>query len=158
GGLTRTTDDGDLDARLSAAFGRTLNLVSSAPAGVLFQFPAGTVGGAFAEATELPLGAAAPTGSFFDYGVVHVVASSTLDHLQTAYRKGRFDVQRFRPNIVVRTRGEPFVENSWRGRLLAIGDEVILRITLPCPRCVNTTLPQGDLPHDPGILRTIAEQ
>lgn len=27
----------------------------------------------------------------------------------------------------------------------------------PCPRCVHIILPQGDLPHDPGILRTVAQ-
>jgi hypothetical protein len=41
--------------------------------------------------------------------------------------------------------------------MLAIGDEVVLRVTIPCPRCVNTTLPQSDLPPDAGILRTIAK-
>jgi hypothetical protein len=40
---------------------------------------------------------------------------------------------------------------------LAIGDEVVLRVTIPCPRCLTMTLPQGDLPHDPGILRTVAQ-
>ena len=44
-----------------------------------------------------------------------------------------------------------FIENEWIGRVLAIGEEVRLRVTGPCPRCVMTTLPQGDLPKDPGI-------
>jgi hypothetical protein len=68
-------------------------------------------------------------------------------------------VRRFRPNIVVATAPdhEGFVENDWIGRTLAIGDEVRLRITGPCPRCVMTTLPQGDLPKDAGILRTAAQ-
>ena len=50
-----------------------------------------------------------------------------------------------------------FVENAWIGHTLAIGDEVRLSITGPCPRCVMTTLPQGDLPRDPRILRTAAQ-
>ena len=50
-----------------------------------------------------------------------------------------------------------FVENAWIGRSVSIGDEVRLAITEPCPRCVMTTLPQGDLPRDRGILRTAAK-
>jgi uncharacterized protein len=50
-----------------------------------------------------------------------------------------------------------FVENAWIGHTLAIGDAVRLSITGPCPRCVMTTLAQGDLPRDPGILRTAAQ-
>ncbi len=41
-------------------------------------------------------------------------------------------------------------------QVLAIGDSVRLSVTGPCPRCVMTTLPQGDLPKDTGILRTAA--
>ena len=50
-----------------------------------------------------------------------------------------------------------FVENAWVGRTLTIGNALRLRITDPCPRCVMTTLPQGDLPRDLGILRAAAE-
>jgi len=32
-----------------------------------------------------------------------------------------------------------------------------MRVTIPCPRFVNTILPLFDLTHDPGILRTIAQ-
>ena len=50
-----------------------------------------------------------------------------------------------------------FAENVWVGHRLNIGDEVRLNITGPCGRCVMTTLAQGDLSKDPGILRTAAQ-
>ena len=48
-----------------------------------------------------------------------------------------------------------FVENGWIGRSLLIGDTARLTIVLPDPRCVMTTLAQGDLPSDTDILRTL---
>jgi uncharacterized protein YcbX len=100
-----------------------------------------------------------PAGTFFDLAVVHVLTTATLERLRALYPDGRFEVRRFRPNIVVSTRpdAQGFVENDWIDHTVAIGDEVRLRITGPCPRCVMTTLPQGDLPKDPRILRTAAQ-
>ena len=49
-----------------------------------------------------------------------------------------------------------FPENEWDEKILAIGGEVKIKITGPCGRCVMTTLPQGDLPKDTGILKTAA--
>jgi MOSC domain-containing protein YiiM len=100
-----------------------------------------------------------PDGTFFDCAVVHLLITATLDRLRELYPAGRFEVRRFRPNIVVETaNGEKnFVENAWIGQILAIGDSVRLSITVPCGRCVMTTLSQGDLPRDIGILRTAAQ-
>jgi uncharacterized protein YcbX len=100
-----------------------------------------------------------PDGTFFDSALVHLVTTATLERLRALYPKGRFEVRRFRPNIVVAAGSseEDFVENAWTGRVLGIGDTVRLSITGPCPRCVMTTLPQGDLPRDAGILRTAAQ-
>ena len=44
-----------------------------------------------------------------------------------------------------------FIENLWVGKKISIGEEIFLRVT-----GVMTTLPQGDLPKDLGILRTVA--
>ena len=101
---------------------------------------------------------ALPAGTFFDCATVHLLTTSTLDRLRELYPKGRFEVRRFRPNIVVdpASSERSFVENAWIGRTICIG-EVRLNISGPCPRCVMTTLPQGDLPKDPGILRTAAQ-
>jgi uncharacterized protein YcbX len=100
-----------------------------------------------------------PAGTFFDLAVVHLLTTATIDRLRELYPQGRFEVRRFRPNIVVATEPEEqgFVENDWIDRTVAIGDDVRLRITGPCPRCVMTTLAQGDLPKDSGILRTAAQ-
>lgn len=99
-----------------------------------------------------------PEGTFFDAAVVHVVTTSTLDQLRALYPQGRFEARRFRPNVIVQTAdGAPgFVENDWVGKVLSIG-EVRLNVTGPCSRCVMTTLSQGDLPKDPGILRAAAQ-
>jgi len=100
-----------------------------------------------------------PAGTFFDLAVVHLLTTATIERLRALYPEGRFEVRRFRPNIVVATGPDQqgFVENDWIGHTVAIGDEVRLRITGPCPRCVMTTLPQGDLPKDAGILHTAAQ-
>jgi uncharacterized protein len=99
-----------------------------------------------------------PAETFFDCAVVHLLTTATLDRLRELYPAGRFEVRRFRPNIVVETGSgvKDFVENAWVGQTLAIGAAVRLGISGPAPRCVMTTLPQGDLPKDPGILRTAA--
>ncbi|MGI9057157.1 MAG: MOSC domain-containing protein [Ktedonobacteraceae bacterium] len=100
-----------------------------------------------------------PENTFFDCAPIHLLTTATLDRLRELYPQGRFEVRRFRPNIVVQTSEsvKDFVENAWIGHTLTIGNEVRLSITGPCPRCVMTTLPQGDVPADPGILRTAAQ-
>jgi uncharacterized protein YcbX len=135
-----------------------VTLMSMAPAGSKFEFPAGTVAGQYAAATEFPIASASPSGTFFDVAVVHLLTTTSLSRLQQMCPAGRFQIQRFRPNIVVSVGngGVGFVENSWIKRTLRIGNDVLLGITMPCPRCVMTTLAQPDLPHDPEILRTAA--
>lgn len=102
---------------------------------------------------------AMPAGTFFDGAVVHVLTTASLDRLRELYPQGRFEVRRFRPNIVIElASGEKsFVENAWVGHTLALGAEVRLKVNRPCPRCVMTMWPQSDLPKDPGILRTAAQ-
>jgi uncharacterized protein YcbX len=105
--------------------------------------------------TDFPL----PEGTFFDCAAVHLLTTATLDRLQELYPQGRFDIRRFRPNIVVQLASaeKGFAENAWVGHTVAIGTSVQLNITGPCGRCVMTTLAQGDLASDPGILRTAAQ-
>jgi uncharacterized protein len=103
-----------------------------------------------------------PSKTFFDIAVIHILTTSTINRLRELYPQGRFEVRRFRPNIVVESASEDkkkndFIENSWVGKKMTIGKDIVLNITAPCTRCVMITLPQGDLPQDLGILSTVAK-
>jgi uncharacterized protein YcbX len=101
---------------------------------------------------------AMPSQTFFDIAVIHLLTTSTINRLRELYPEGRFEVRRFRPNIVVESASEEkdFIENLWIGKKLTIGEDIVLKINGPCTRCVMITLPQGDLPKDLGILHTVA--
>src|SRR5262249_28424556 len=100
-----------------------------------------------------------PEGTFFDCAVIHLLTTATLDRLRSLYPEGRFEVRRFRPNIVVETGSaeKDFLENAWIGQTVAIGGSVRLSMIGPRRRCVMTTLAQGDLPKDNGMLRAAAQ-
>ncbi|HTR61106.1 MAG TPA: MOSC N-terminal beta barrel domain-containing protein [Candidatus Binataceae bacterium] len=102
---------------------------------------------------------AMPPGTFFDGAVVHILTTSTLESLQALYPGGRFEARRFRPNLIVAPPGgeKGFIENDWVGCTLAIGSQVRLKVVCATGRCVMTTLAQGDLPRDVGILKTAVQ-
>jgi uncharacterized protein len=156
-GTMATTDDADAEACLSTKLGRPVRLASSVPEGPRIEgyWPDYEWLSSPDQVFEVKL----PPGTFFDSAVVHIVTMATLDRLRSISPQSRFDVARFRPNIVIQTTEENdgFVENDWVGRSLAIGSDLRLAISDPCPRCVMTTLPQGDLPKDPNVLRTIVQ-
>lgn len=145
-----------VDALLSSALGRSVSLMAEAPERGRFEIYTPVMAGVSAEewVDEVEM----PPGTFFDGAFVHVVTTASLERLGELYPEGRFEAQRFRPNLVIETRdgASGFIENAWIGSNIAIGGDVRLRISGPCGRCVMTTLAQGELPHDAGILRTAA--
>lgn len=163
-----TSDDPEIASALSDVLGRKVGLITSTDDVAILEEvwieekqsdPYGAVVGSEGSdrLIEIPASLGAPAGTLFDYSAVHVVTTGTLAMLSDAYPEGRFDVRRFRPNIVVEVPDRDFVENDWVGRTLRVGDEIRLEVVVPTPRCVMTTLPQGDLPKDTGILRTAAQ-
>lgn len=96
------------------------------------------------------------SGTFFDFGRVHLVTTAALDRMRTVYPGGDFDARRFRPNLVVDTGHAPgFPEDAWPGARLRAG-EALFRVVVPTPRCVVPTLGHDELPPDPGIMRAVA--
>jgi uncharacterized protein len=161
-GAVVTSDQADISEILSRALSRKVTFDSA-----MLSRPGGSIANAEEywldmeglEHRDTVTDFALPEGTFFDTAVVHLLTTATLDRLRDLYPQGRFEAHRFRPNIVVQTEngGGDFVENAWIGKVLAIGDTVRLSVTGPCPRCVMTTLPQGALPKDVGILRAAAQ-
>jgi hypothetical protein len=151
----------DANHLLSHALGRDVALVVEAPATPTREADRSPLDSTADQAQIMveAMALAAPAGTFFDYAPLHVLTTATLDRLHAEYPAGRFEIQRFRPNLVVAPieAASGFVENMWLGHTLTIGTTVQLRLIDPCPRCVVTTLAQGDLPRDPGILRTISQ-
>ena len=154
---TVQTDEPGVDERLSAVVGRPVRLASSA--GDAPRIEGYWPDYDWLESPDAVFEVKLPPGTFFDCAVVHLVTTATLDRLRSVSPQSRFDVVRFRPNFVIQTDSgtEGFVEDAWVGRTLMIGDHVRLHIAEPCARCVMTTLPQGNLPKDPNVLRTIVE-
>ena len=166
------SDADDVEDVLSAFFGRDVELSSAAengytidqyhpdeenydPDGHRDEVVEAQLGAAFFNERGLP--SAVPEGSFFDLFPLSVLTTSTLDELSELEPQSRFDLRRFRMNVIVDTPGRGFVENEWVGRAVAIGDEVTLGVALPDPRCCMPSLAQEDLPRDPRILKALAQ-
>ncbi|CAG1022221.1 hypothetical protein DOJK_01530 [Patescibacteria group bacterium] len=144
----------DINDKLSASLGASVKLSTQAPDSAKLEQYWPEYEGENNEISNEAVAGDAPQGSFFDYAALHLITTSSMEAMQKLYPEGRFEVRRFRPNIVVDTTGlEGFVENDWVGKTLRLGDTVRIRISDPCPRCVMPTLAQGDLPQDSGILR-----
>lgn len=157
-GTSLTSQQPDIDEALSRTLSRRVRLASSgADQQILEEYWPDIEG---LSQRDIVTDEGIPGGTFFDGAPVHLLTTATLDRLRECYPPGRFEARRFRPNIVVQGTGgaAEFLEDSWLDRTVSIGDEAQLRIWRRCPRCVMTTLPQADLPADPGILRTAARQ
>jgi uncharacterized protein YcbX len=147
------SDNSEVEAEISSALSRGVILRSSAPQSPILEQFWPEYEGQDNEVSQEAVAGDAPGGTFFDYATLHILTTSTIDRLHAIYPQGRFEIRRFRPNIVIDTSGmEGFVENDWVGKIIRIGDSVRLQITDPCPRCVMPTLAQGDLPKDTGIF------
>ena len=156
-GTTVTSEQDDVNRVLSKAIGREVLLETKAPQAASVEEYWPDMDGLVHRETVTD--EAILPDAFFDFGIISMLTTSTLARLGELYPQGRFEPPRFRPNLVLEVvdAGSSFVEHAWVDHTLAIGDDVRLAVNFPTPRCVMTTLPQGDLPEDLGILRTAAQ-
>ncbi len=153
-GTVVNSDQSDVNDKLSAALGHKVVLQTQSPQDAKLEQYWPEYEGEANEISNEAVAGDASQGSFFDYAALHLLTTSSIAAMQSHYPEGRFEVRRFRPNIMVETNGQQgFVENAWVGKTIKIGNSLRLQVTDPCPRCVMPTLAQGDLPQDNGIFK-----
>jgi uncharacterized protein YcbX len=155
------TDPG-IDAALSKFLGRTVALADTPPPGLTLDRadPEQVLRDGIDATVRLDVleqvSAAAPEGTFFDYAPLHLLTTSSLDRIAELSPRGAVELERYRPNLVIRTPAEGFTENDWVGRDLRIGRDLTVRVINRTPRCAIPTLEHGNLPRDTDALRVPA--
>jgi uncharacterized protein YcbX len=134
-------DHADVLTELRAVFGRT----NDEPLPDFSQFPP--------EVMQYE----SPPGTYFDVYPLLVVTDATLRKLRAIAPSSVIDVRRFRPNLVIATESEGFPELAWSGKQLRVGGATI-DVLVPCPRCVMITHGFGDVPQDPGLMRSVVKE
>lgn len=176
-GSTLRSGDADVNARLSALTGRAVTLWPRQPKEQTDHYRRGLpdqpdidaeLRQIFGRLPDEPLPDlsvmppelfefTSPLGTYFDLAPMQLLTTASLRALSALNPAARFDVRRFRPNLLIEPAGgaEGFVETDWSGRSLRVGG-VVLAIGIPTMRCSMTTQAvAGDLPKDPSVLRTI---
>jgi len=173
-GTVARSDDAGIDSTLSTFLDREVVLASKVPEGPTFEevwpsdvegmAPADFISSTSNETTtegdaisDLALAMAAPPGTFFDLSSLHLLTTSTLAALQAAGPDAEFDVRRYRPNVLIETPEQGFVENGWVAGTVAIGGSASAHVDLSTMRCVMTTLAQRDLKADRQTLRVVSK-
>ena len=112
----------------------------------------------FADATDdasAPIEWTMPPGRFVDAAALLLLTTASLRTGLSLHPEGDWDVRRFRPNVLIDTDEEGWVEDGWCGRTVRIG-EVEVVPQQPCVRCTMVTRPQPGLERDVDTFRTVA--
>src|SRR2546426_874397 len=148
-GTTVTSDQGDLNQILSQALNREVTLRAAQRGAVNAEEYWPDMEGLDHRDTVTDF--TLPEGTFFDVAMVHLLTTATLDRLRELYPGGRFEVRRFRPNIVVQlaSGGGAFLGKDRVGHPPARWGGGRPSNTGPPPRrAVKAPAPRG-LPQDP---------
>ena len=83
-----------------------------------------------------------------------IMSPQSLNTVNKLEGEPQFDVQRFRPNLLVDIpdTDHPFPEQAWVGNTLSVGN-MTLKIDMTCPGCALTARGFDDLPQVAQIMR-----
>jgi uncharacterized protein YcbX len=96
-----------------------------------------------------------PQGRFVDALPLLLVTTASLRAGAALHPDGRWDVRRFRPNVLIDADGNGWVEDDWVERRVRIGNDVVVVPQRRCGRCTMVTRPQPGIDRDLDIFRTL---
>jgi uncharacterized protein YcbX len=148
-GTTLPWDADGIDAALSAWLGKDVRLSEPLPGHeVSYQMTFDPPDDG-AEYFDIPV----PVGTFVDLAPLHVLSTATLRGTAAARPELNWDVRRFRPNLVLDTGGDAFVENEWVGRSIRFPSGATIRISQPTVRCAMPLRAQPEHAGSPMLGR-----
>lgn len=161
-GTAMASTDPGIDAALSEFLGRSVTLTATRPlhAALDRADPEQVLRDGIDAQVRIDvierIARAAPEGTFFDFAALHLITTSTLGQIAALDPRGAVELERYRPNLVIRAVHPGFTENDWLGHDLFIGDGLAVRVISRTARCAIPTLEHGDLPRDTDALRVLA--
>jgi uncharacterized protein len=160
-GTALASTDPGIDATLSEFLGHAVTLTETPPSDATLD--RADPEQVLRDGIEAPvrvdvgqLGGASPGGTFFDFAPLHLLTTSALERIAELSPRGTVELERYRPNVVIRSAVPGFAENDWAGRDLRIGSDLAIRVMARTPRCAIPTLEHGDLLRDVAALRVPA--
>jgi uncharacterized protein YcbX len=96
----------------------------------------------------------------FDEAAVSLIAAGTIQNI-TREAGVDSDVRRFRPNLLIETKGaQPFEEDRWVGKILDFGSDgaPAISITMRDLRCVMLNLDPETAKVNPDVMKTVVRR
>lgn len=92
----------------------------------------------------------------FDSQHVSLFSNYTLKQLESE-SESQIDYRQFRANLYIEpTDAIPFIEDSWVGRVLKLGESAVIGVTKKDSRCMMINLDPDTAKQNPAVLRTVA--
>lgn len=145
-------------AAYRATWGEGGEVVVTTPAGQVYTWDDPVVQAEVAAGVQGPIKpvqvARDEAGAYFDDPIL-LTTDASLRAVNTAWGRGELDIRRFRPNLVVALdEDQPFIEESWIGKEVVIGD-IVLQLVGACVRCSYLNIDPQDASNDDSVLKTV---
>jgi uncharacterized protein YcbX len=90
---------------------------------------------------------------------IQLVTDASLEKLKETWGKSELDFRRFRPNLLISLVEKiPFIEETWFGRRLKIGNEVEIELKRHCERCMIITVHPEIGKRNSTLLKTVVNE